>query len=142
MRKRKYVKYAGSRTRLVNFIADNIIFNLTIFALLFCIGVFLAATGQQRTLESFSRFWGGIGGNVAFLLAYLAYYFITESLWGKSPAKFLTKTRVVDIGGGDADWMAIIGRSFCRVIPFEPVSFLLGKDWHDTLSNTRVVYEN
>ena len=141
MRARKYARYAAPRTRFVNLLADNIIFNVLCFVLIFLTGVMLAVAGRQRELESFAEFLGGMGGKFVFVLAYLFYYTLTESMWGRSPAKFLTRTRVVDAQGDLPGWMEILGRSLCRVIPFDAFSFLFGKDWHDRFSNTFVVYD-
>ena len=92
-------------------------------------------------LESLAITLQGPGGIFLSILWFLIYFTLVESIWGKTPAKFLTRTRVVDAAGGDADWMAIVGRSLCRLIPLEPFSFLFGANWHDKFSNTCVIYD-
>ena len=69
----------------------------------------------------------------------LAYYTLTEGFFGRTPAKFLTKTRVISIDGGPPPFGAVFKRSLFRMIPFEAVSFLAGEGWHDRASKTRVV---
>ena len=69
----------------------------------------------------------------------LAYYTFTEGYFGRTPAKFLTKTRVISIDGGPPTFGAVFKRSLFRMIPFEPISFLAGEGWHDRASKTRVV---
>ena len=75
------------------------------------------------------------------LLSFFVYYVVLEYFLGRTPAKFLTQTRVVTIYGMKPNFMTIVGRTLCRLIPFEQFSFL-GDDpigWHDKFSNTRVV---
>lgn len=74
----------------------------------------------------------------------LAYYILMEGLFGATLGKMLTGTRVVNAQGGKPSWGQIVGRSFARLIPFEPFSLLLSDDdvrrgWHDSLSKTWVV---
>ncbi len=75
------------------------------------------------------------------LTAGMIYYSILEATTGKTIAKFITKTKVVNSKGEKPEFGAILIRSLCRFIPFEPFSFL-GSDnsgWHDKLSKTIVV---
>jgi uncharacterized RDD family membrane protein YckC len=68
-----------------------------------------------------------------------AYYALTEGFLGRTPAKFLTRTRVISIRGGPPTFAAVLLRSLVRLAPFEPFSFLGGEGWHDRASRTRVV---
>ena len=76
-------------------------------------------------------------------IAILALYFIVmEGIFGVTIGKLLTGTRVVNAKGGKPSFGQIVGRSFARMIPFEPFSFLFGDNttgWHDSLSGTRVI---
>jgi uncharacterized RDD family membrane protein YckC len=70
----------------------------------------------------------------------LGYYFLMEALFGKTLGKFITRTHVVNMDGEKPSFGTILGRTFCRLIPFEAFSFLSGRPgWHDTISGTRVV---
>lgn len=75
------------------------------------------------------------------MIALVGYHVIFETLTGRTPAKYLTGTRVVDQMGGKASFLQILGRSAARFLPFEPFSFLGSshRGWHDSLSRTRVV---
>lgn len=64
-----------------------------------------------------------------------------ESLTGKTPTKFLTRTHVVMQDGKKPGIGAICLRNLIRLIPFEPLSFLAKTGWHDTISKTRVVLD-
>jgi uncharacterized RDD family membrane protein YckC/type II secretory pathway pseudopilin PulG len=79
------------------------------------------------------------------LVIYIAYYAICEALWQKTPAKFITQTKVVMRDGSKPPFLNILGRSFSRIIPFEAFSFLFGAypiGWHDRFSGTIVVPSN
>lgn len=70
------------------------------------------------------------------------YYIIFESIWGKTPAKFLTRTRVIMETGEKPSSETIFIRTLIRFIPFEPFTFLGSKNprgWHDKWSKTIVI---
>lgn len=72
----------------------------------------------------------------------MSYYILMEGLFQRTPAKFLTNTKVVREDGSPPGFAQIVGRSFARLIPFEAFSFFGGPNpvgWHDSLSKTRVV---
>lgn len=71
----------------------------------------------------------------------LLYYVPFEYLTGRTPAKWITGSRVVNEEGGKPTFGQIIGRTFARFIPFEAFSFLgpTGRGWHDTLPKVYVI---
>ena len=70
----------------------------------------------------------------------LIYYNFFEILWARTVGKFITQTVVVDENGEKPSYENIMIRSLCRLIPFNPLSVLLGtRGWHDSLSKTYVV---
>ena len=82
-----------------------------------------------------------VGATVA-----IAYYAGFEGTLGRTPAKFVTGTRVLNEDGTRPSFLRVAGRSLARLIPFEPLSFFrisdihkVGRGWHDTLTKTRVV---
>ncbi|MEA5260408.1 RDD family protein [Arcicella aquatica] len=68
-------------------------------------------------------------------------YFFLEKIYGKTVAKYLTKTKTVTISGESLTWYHITTRSICRLIPFDGLSILINhkRTWHDYLSETVVV---
>ena len=129
---------ASGGTRFVNYLIDSI-------------GIWLFQTyGLGYLIENFflNNFIDDFNVNtytyaltgIFFLSAFL-YYALFEIIFEKTPGKFLTKTRVVNLQGGKAEMGDILIRSLIRYIPFEPFSFLgttpIG--WHDKWSKTRVV---
>lgn len=72
------------------------------------------------------------------------YYIVSEYLSnGKTLGKLLTQTRAVTLNGEKPTFNQILGRSFARVIPFEPFSYLgdQANGWHDRMSETMVIDE-
>ena len=75
-------------------------------------------------------------------MVFLLYYLTSESLWSKSPAKFITKTKVVNNRNRKPSVGQIFYRTAARSIPFEAFSFLTSshpRGWHDKVSGTKVV---
>jgi uncharacterized RDD family membrane protein YckC len=71
----------------------------------------------------------------------LAYYMLFEGLFGWTPGKLITGTRVVTEDGTRPRLLQILGRTVSRWVPFEPFSCLGDppEGWHDRWSGTRVV---
>jgi hypothetical protein len=73
-----------------------------------------------------------------FIISSLIYYLFFEIIFGSTPAKFLTQTKVVDEEGKKPKFEKIIIRTLARYIPFESFSFFGTKGWHDSISKTQV----
>ncbi len=125
--------------RFANYLLD------TIFALIFgvimgfILGIVLALISPNllNTIDFDSTIVNYLFNTVAFFL----YYTLFESINGRSLAKYITKTMVVDENGEKPSFGTIMVRSLCRKIPFNAFSFLSSDEsgWHDRFSNTRVV---
>ena len=74
-------------------------------------------------------------------ISWLLYYSSFESLTGRTLAKYITRTKVVNEKGEKPDYKTILLRSVCRLIPFEPFSFFWSgrTGLHDEWSKTIVV---
>jgi uncharacterized RDD family membrane protein YckC len=102
-------------------------------------------SGIAVTLISSAIFGFGtesLSSSLLIIVLSISYYTVSEVLWQKTPAKFITGTKVVMRDGSKAPFKNILGRSFARIIPFEQLSFLFRKypiGWHDQLSGTVVV---
>jgi uncharacterized RDD family membrane protein YckC len=115
---------ASQGTRFANFFLDG--FGRTFFAIA---AMMPFALLKLETL-----------GMVALFLSLPGYYFVFEATLGRTPAKFLTGTRVVSMDGSRPSTGQILGRSLARFVPFEPFSFFgSSRGWHDSWSRTRVV---
>ncbi len=134
--KKAQLVLASKEKRLINFVVDY--FALIIAVSLFY--VFLDGLGYSITPSTTGDLKSQLQGS----LFYLTYYLLVEGLMeGRSLGKLVTKTRVLTIEGHPPEVMDIIARSFIRIVPFEPFSFLgsskLG--WHDRWSKTLVIDE-
>ncbi len=125
---------ASKAKRLANFVLDFIIFYIALIAFFFAVGFTMVSSG------------GVVNDNdLVINLLVLAWYFIYFGLgeWyfkGRTPAKFITKTRVVNMGGTFPSVQKTMLRALCRLIPFLPIVYLFTeKPWHDSLTQTRVV---
>jgi uncharacterized RDD family membrane protein YckC len=56
----------------------------------------------------------------------LIYYVAQEALWSRTLGKLITGTKVVNEDGSKLTFGRALGRTLCRLIPFEPLSFLGG----------------
>ncbi|MFB0911167.1 MAG: putative RDD family membrane protein YckC [Flavobacterium sp.] len=122
----------GSIVRFVHFIVDIIAF-LVVYAI---IGTLFQFAFSIEGNEYILLFW------FLMLLSFVLYFSVMEFKFQKTLGKFITKTKVVTLKGEKPSINAIMRRTFCRLIPFDRLSFLFMKDGiHDGLSKTRVVKE-
>jgi len=121
----------GSGIRFLNFIIDFFVWLILVAIIGFIIGLFVQMT-DQVIIQVF--------GYVLFFGTFVGYYAIMEIKFQKTVGKFITKTKVVKMNGEKPENSDIISRSFCRLIPFDRISFLFMKNGiHDFLSKTKVV---
>jgi uncharacterized RDD family membrane protein YckC len=117
---------AGSGIRFLNFLIDFIVW--LVIAAIFTFP--LSANNDLQMLL----------GYTIMLATFIGYYAIMEIKFQKTIGKFLTKTRVVKLNGEKPETSDIISRTFCRLIPFDRLSFVFTKNGiHDFLSKTKVV---
>jgi uncharacterized RDD family membrane protein YckC len=124
---------ADSGKRFVNYLIDAFIARVL-------------AGGSMVLFESIFMEGGEVSTEIEvleFVLIYFvmfAYYtFMEGGLNGKTLGKYVTRTRAITQDGYPLDWNKAALRSLCRLIPFEPFSFLFDKGWHDTISKTVVI---
>jgi len=130
---------ASSGQRLVNFIVDMLLFNCLSAGVGIVIGLMLAAsnaTGEQVDTESDAM---QLFFSILTLILALAYYTLFEGAKGRTPGKMATGTIVVKENGNPITYKDALLRSLCRFVPFEFISILFGRPWHDTWTKTMVV---
>lgn len=110
-----------------------------------CISIF---SGSAFLMESSSFLYSvaayagdGSGIYVFYIIVSLIYFPFFEMIFGATPAKFLTETRVVDENNQKPGFKTILVRTLSRHIPFEQFSFLGAQGLHDRISKTQVVRE-
>ena len=121
---------ASQGKRLINWILDY----LAMYG-------FVVVVQKLMFLFGFSDYWIEAVVVVFGILMPIIYYVCLESIWGKTIGKFITKTKVVMKDGTKPTPKNIIIRTFCRYIPFDPLTFLdpdKPVGWHDSFSRTIV----
>lgn len=74
----------------------------------------------------------------------LIYYIISEFyLNGKTLGKYITGTRAITLANHKMDFKTTVKRSFCRLVPFNALSFFGGlpMGWHDEWTETKVILD-
>lgn len=130
---------ASQGKRFANYILDLVF--IVIFSSLFGLTIGIIFVFVDPSLLSYFEDDNTLLDYVFDFIIGMIYYSIMEGMSGKSIAKFITKTKVVDLKGDKPDFSTIFVRSLCRFIPFDAFSYL-GSDaigWHDQISKTRVV---
>jgi uncharacterized RDD family membrane protein YckC len=134
--------WASDRRRFANCILD---FFFGYFSL-FVSGLVVVIVGNVFNLDVFS-IWQNIVFNYMYSVLFvfiMINYLVLEYFFGRSLGKLVTGTVVVNKNGLKPSFGAILIRTLCRLIPFDPLSFLgkSGRIWHDVLSATYVVDKN
>lgn len=124
---------ANDWLRLINLFIDY--FGLVIFCLL--VGILCGLLVSEETLDRILKTPDIILGAPIFI----TYYVFFEAIYGRTPGKFMTGTKVVNAYGERASFLQIVGRTLCRLVPFEAFTFLSKKKLglHDSVSKTYVV---
>lgn len=131
--RRKKIVPARKGPRLVNFIVDYI----AVYFINIGFAMALVAIWGNEALD----FLDSPAGMLTSILAYVVYFVGFEATIGQTLGKLVTGTVVVNRTGEKPTFGQVLGRTFARFIPLEPLSFL-GQEtrgWHDTMSKTFVV---
>ena len=124
-------RVADKGSRLGNFIIDKIGFVFIIFLHAMILDGLLGVIPENGS--PFLGFY--------YFFLYVMYHVIFEHFLKKTPGKFFTNTIVINEDGSEPNFRKILIRNICRLIPFDPISFLVSKNgWHDQISKTKVVY--
>jgi uncharacterized RDD family membrane protein YckC len=133
---------ARSGVRFSNFLIDRLIlfglWRLLLYFVAYPFILFLYSMHVNNRYVIFLLFYA-LGA-----LVFLLYCTLFESATGgKTPGKFITRTRAVNSDGTRITVKTAFLRSLCRLIPFEAFSALGNPSypWHDRFSKTLVVDE-
>jgi uncharacterized RDD family membrane protein YckC len=118
--------------RFLNFLIDTVVYFLLLMAVVLVLSLVLS------DIEIFAEEPMSTIITYAFMILY---YSVMEATFGRTVAKFITGTKVVNARGEKPTWGQAFGRSLCRLIPFEPFSMFRSehRGWHDTIPGTWVV---
>ncbi len=117
--------------RFAHFFIDMVIFSFLMLPLEL-VYAFVDYTPQTAAGAVFMSFFPTY-------IAYALYYFVFESLLQSTPGKLLTQTVVINEYGQKPTTRELVVRSLVRIVPFEPLSCLSERGWHDEWSKTWVV---
>ena len=123
--------------RFAHYLIDALIIGVVVFGFNFLLIQFFS-------VELSSNF-GGNGFYLRFIpsidniVITVVYYFLCEKFMQRTIGKFATNSVVIDQYAETPNDGSLIGRSFSRLVPFEPLSCLSDRGWHDTWSKTYVV---
>jgi uncharacterized RDD family membrane protein YckC len=122
---------ASAGLRFVNRLVDAV---MILYVLFTNAGIIMDVVGNQRHVDP----WLLLLLEIPFLLFY---YLVLEAVFNTSAGKAATGTTIVNETGERPRFTQILGRTFCRLIPFEAFSFFgeVPRGWHDTMTNTYVV---
>ncbi len=124
-------KKVSSWIRLANYIIDFIAWIILFMILVLIVGLFY---NLDIILINHSVTYALL------IILYLGYYIFMEHKYQKTIGKFITKTKVLTKDGKKAKLSDIMARTFCRLIPFDWLSyFFTSNGFHDRLSNTTVI---
>src|SRR5262245_10187559 len=110
------IELASNWRRFFTYLVDYTVYLLLCMVIGMAVGLLFGRQG----LAVMNRM--GLWIQVIGLCIMLVYYIVFEGLWGRTPGKWVCGTVVVNEAGGPPSWGQVIGRTFCRFIPFEPFS--------------------
>ncbi|WP_153796460.1 RDD family protein [Foetidibacter luteolus] len=123
------MKTVGIGTRVLNFLVDTL--------LVFVLGYFVHKINAFYYFYYKSFYWPFY---VWFYIMLVLYYIIFESIFKRTPGKWLSYSKVVNRQGGKPTFLQVIIRSLIRLTIIDCFFFpFLDKTLHDYLSKTEVV---
>jgi uncharacterized RDD family membrane protein YckC len=119
----------GIGSRVINFIVDTLIIWLISYLLFKWYNFYV----YYYSFQSYQFY-------LFFYATLFIYYFIFESLFSRSPAKWITLTQVRSANGKRPAWYQVLLRCILRLTIIYPFFIpFLHRPLHDALSKTRVV---
>lgn len=123
------MKKVGDGTRILNFLIDGFLVCLLSYAA-FKYWNFYVIYWHFKPIN----FWWFVA-TVLFV-----YYSFFEIIWARTPGKWFSGSKVIDLAGNQPSVLQVLGRSLLRLIV---IDFLFnafwGKPLHDKLTRTEVV---
>jgi len=125
--------------RLFNLIADSVTFVVILFPIL------ESFVHIDAVREFLTPMGDTLGARLVLyfivVIIQIIYYMFFEGLLQATPGKMLTETRVVTDTGEKPSFSRMFLRTVSRFVPFESLSVLFSRGWHDDWSETYVVRE-
>ena len=128
--------------RFVNAIIDSLsTFVLVVIVYLIAVLIYSLVTGNDFIMvtDSVSQMNPLLDRLVTSVLFAFFMFVIEFVIKGRSLGKLITGTMVVHENGGLPTSNDFLKRNFSRIVPFDALSFLGNRGWHDSWSDTKVV---
>lgn len=129
---------AAMHKRYLNYLVD---YYVQLFFIFILFGIAVIFFGIKIEPEGNDYSLTNILLGAAILVIYNTFF---ETVWGKTPGKFVSRTKVLMKNGQPAGFVTILKRSLLRLIPFEMLSLLFSKNpvgWHDKFADSVVIDE-
>lgn len=125
------MKKVGDGTRILNFLIDGFFLFILSYAA-FKYWNFYVVYWHFRTIN----FWWFVA---AVLFVYYSFF---EIIWARTPGKWFSGCKVVNINGGSPSVVQVLGRSVLRLVVIDFFfNAFWGKPLHDKLTGTEVVLD-
>ncbi|SHG56515.1 RDD family protein [Massilia sp. CF038] len=124
------LRQASKWIRFFTFLIDYFFYTLAAF-----VCGFIAALIGPAAIAAIQA-WNGFLFSVALFIVYYAAF---ESIWARTPGKFILGTKVMTETGGVPGFGTIMKRTLSRFIPFEAFSYFGDRGWHDEVAKTVVI---
>lgn len=128
--------------RFVNAIIDYFISYLVIIFLFSAIIIaytFLSGTDYDANADEIAAMPRLVDRVITGIFYALLMFLVEFATKGRSLGKFITGTMVVKEDGSLPSSQDFLKRNFSRIVPFDTLSFLGTRGWHDSWSDTKVV---
>ena len=122
--------------RFFNYLTDSLLIIYAVYLYISIMGIISAFSEDPYEFRrSIAR------SQLIPLFFYFFYYLVFEGIFKTTPGKSLTNTIIVNAEGKRPGFGQMIGRTFCRFIPFDGLSFFKSDrhGWHDSVTGTYVV---
>lgn len=119
--------------RFINYLIDCFVIGFLL--ILVMAGFFSMRDNSESAIDTFT----GALNLWAYLLWFLYYFFMEAYLGGRTIGKMVTGSIVVNKDGLLPTPANIAGRTLCRFIPFDIISFIFTRGWHDSIPDVYVV---
>lgn len=124
------MKVVGTGTRVLNFLIDTFL-------------IFIISFAFAKWYNFQVMYWGypHFPPYAFFFTSLFVYYMVFESIWRKTPGKWLSISKVVNKRGEKVSFLQVLVRSLVRltIIDMFFIPFLEGRTLHDYLSASYVV---
>ncbi len=126
------MRTVGTGTRVLNFLIDSFLICIISFAI-------------NRGVTFYTVYYGTYYFPLYYTLPLVAflYYLIFESIWKRTPGKWMSLSKVVNRQGNKPSFLQITVRSAVRILSFIIIDSIclsfLDKTLHDFISKTEVI---